>query len=83
MSPQSQISKPLSDPEVLVRVENVSKIFCRDFKKSLFYGLKDSVKDLLGGSRRNSSATERTLRKGEFWANKGVSFELRRANASV
>lgn len=36
-----------SDAEVLVRVENVSKIFCRDFKKSLLYGLKDSAKDLV------------------------------------
>lgn len=61
-----------------MRVENVGKIFCRDFKKSLLYGLKDSAKDLLGGSRRKSSSMERILRKGEFWANKGISFELRR-----
>ena len=80
MSLKSEIShhQSGSEREVLVRVENVGKIFCRDLKKSLFYGLKDSVKDLLGGSRSKSSATERTLRKGEFWANKGVSFELRR-----
>lgn len=79
MSPQSQISKPLPDPEVLVRVENVSKIFCRDLKKSLSYGFKDSVRDLVGGSRITVSALdERPLRKGEFWANKGISFELRR-----
>ena len=35
-----------NDNEVLVRVEGVSKIFCRDLKKSLWYGLKDSAKDL-------------------------------------
>jgi len=79
MSSQSAISKPLSDPEVLVRIENVGKIFCRDLKKSLFYGLKDSVRDLIGQRKGSaSSASERPLRKGEFWANKGISFELRR-----
>jgi lipopolysaccharide transport system ATP-binding protein len=79
MSLQSQISKPLSDPEVLVRIENVGKIFCRDLKKSLLYGLKDSVRDLIGQRKGSaSSASERLLRKSEFWANKGISFELRR-----
>ena len=78
MSSQSEISNPSSGHEVLVKVDNVGKIFCRDLKKSLFYGFKDSVKDLIGGSRRDYSSTERALRKGEFWANKGVTFELRR-----
>ena len=27
--------------EVLVKVENVSKKFCRDLKRSLWYGVKD------------------------------------------
>jgi lipopolysaccharide transport system ATP-binding protein len=44
--PQSSIQSRPSDCEVLVRVENVSKIFCRDLKKSLLYGLQDSAKDL-------------------------------------
>ena len=35
-----------NDNEVLVKVEGVSKIFCRDLKKSLWYGLQDSAKDL-------------------------------------
>ena len=83
MYKQSEISYPSpdidSDPEVLVKVENVGKIFCRDLKKSLLYGLKDSARDLIGSSKSNSAATaERPLRKGEFWANKDISFELRR-----
>jgi lipopolysaccharide transport system ATP-binding protein len=41
-----------NDNEVLVRVENVSKIFCRDLKKSLWYGLKDSAHDLLSWGRK-------------------------------
>jgi hypothetical protein len=49
-SPSSDLRPPTSnrdsDAEVLVRVEGVSKIFCRDLKKSLWYGLQDSAKDL-------------------------------------
>jgi lipopolysaccharide transport system ATP-binding protein len=78
MSSKSAISNQQSDSEVLIRAENVSKIFCRDLKKSLLYGLKDSAKDLIGGSRKDNAANERQLRNAEFWANKGVSFELRR-----
>jgi lipopolysaccharide transport system ATP-binding protein len=78
MSSKSAISNQQSDSEVLIRAENVGKIFCRDLKKSLLYGLKDSAKDLIGGSRKDNTSNERQLRSGEFWANKGVSFELRR-----
>lgn len=67
-----------ADPGVLVKVENVGKIFCRDLRKSLFYGVKDSVRDLVGRRKSDSSSDERPLREGEFWANKGISFELRR-----
>jgi lipopolysaccharide transport system ATP-binding protein len=67
-----------SDPEVLVKVDNVGKIFCRDLKKSLLYGVRDSLRDLAGRRKTGEMPGERSLRKGEFWANKGVSFELRR-----
>ena len=40
--------------EVLVKVENVSKIFCRDLKKSLWYGLQDSAKDLFSFGKQRS-----------------------------
>ncbi len=73
----SSLQSPASskDAEVLVRVENVSKIFCRDFKKSLKYALTDSLSDLLKSGRDNHKSE---LRPGEFWANKEISFELRR-----
>ena len=47
-SPPSEINHPSSDldPEVLIKVDNVSKKFCRDFKKSLWYGLKDTAADI-------------------------------------
>jgi len=37
--------------EVLVRVEGVGKKFCRDLKKSLWYGMKDIAAELLPGQR--------------------------------
>lgn len=58
--------------EVLVKVENLSKKFCKDFKTSLWYGVKDLASGLSGN--RN----ERELRPKEFWAVKDISFELRR-----
>jgi lipopolysaccharide transport system ATP-binding protein len=58
--------------EVLVRVENVSKKFCRSLKRSLWYGLQDAATELTG--RKSDHA----LRKDEFWAINNVSFELRR-----
>lgn len=59
--------------DILVRVENVSKKFCRDLKRSLWYGVKDIASELFGQAGNSDS-----LRKGEFWAVKNVSFELRR-----
>jgi lipopolysaccharide transport system ATP-binding protein len=90
------LPSPSKDPdpqdEVLVRVENVSKIFCRDLKKSLLYGLQDSAKDLFSFRKKVEGRTKiednpaalhpvssrRTLRPGEFLAVDHVSFELRR-----
>lgn len=59
--------------EVLVRVEAVSKKYCRDLKRSLWYGVKDTLSDLIG---RDGSSHE--LRPSEFWALNGVSIEIRR-----
>ena len=59
-------------PDSLVEVENAGKKFCRDLKKSLWYGVKDSVNDLL-----NKDSNPR-LRVDEFWANKEISFQLNR-----
>ena len=68
-----------SSNDVLVRVEGVSKIFCRSLKRSLHYGLMDSLTDILPlGKRKNDESGQPILRKEEFWAVKDVSFELRR-----
>ncbi len=60
-------------PDTLVRVDHVSKKFCRDFRKSLWYGAKDLGRELSGMRRETTS-----LRPEEFWAIKDVSFELAR-----
>lgn len=62
--------------EVLVKVDNLSKKFCRDLKRSLFYGVKDMTKEIFSPMH---SANE-TLRKDEFWAVDDVSFELKRGD---
>lgn len=64
------------DSDVLVKVEGVSKKFCRDLKKSLWYGAQDIFAELTPG-RRNTQQ-HATLRPQEFWAIDNVSFELRR-----
>jgi lipopolysaccharide transport system ATP-binding protein len=59
--------------EVAIKVENISKKYCKLLKRSMFYGIKDIVRNMYG----LSSHPER-LRKHEFWAVDDVSFEVRR-----
>ena len=51
-------STPPSDDEVLVRVEGVSKKFCRSLKKSLWYGVCDIAGELLPGRKRRETRDE-------------------------
>ena len=62
--------------EVLVKVENVSKKFCRSLKRSLWYGVQDMTSELMGGSKHHH-----ILRDEEFWAVKDVSFQLKSGEA--
>jgi lipopolysaccharide transport system ATP-binding protein len=66
----------MSDREILIQCDNVGKKFCRDFKKSLWYGVTESLRDLMGAP----VLPERPLRQGEFWANRNISFEVRRGD---
>ncbi len=63
--------------DTLIKVEGVSKKFCRSLKKSLWYGMQDLGNELLG--RRHGGNGE--LRPEEFWAMKDVSFEIKRGEA--
>lgn len=58
--------------DVLIKVEAVSKKFCRELKSSLRYGVIDVRDELLGRTRTSE------LRNKEFWAVNNVTFELRR-----
>lgn len=60
------------EKEVLVKVEGVSKKFCKNLKTSLWYGFKDLFSSL------TNNKVSSTLRPQEFWALKDTSFELRR-----
>jgi lipopolysaccharide transport system ATP-binding protein len=58
--------------EVLIKVENVSKKFCRDLKRSLWYGLQDITSEVMGRK------FDGQLRLDEFWSVNNISFELKR-----
>lgn len=61
----------MKENELLVKVESLSKKFCKDLKTSLWYGVKDLYSNI-GGNKNNN------LREKEFWAVKDISFELHR-----
>lgn len=63
----------MADSEIILEVDSVGKRFCRDLKRSLWYGLTDIANDCLGKSQGASD-----LRPKEFWALQDVSFTLRR-----
>ena len=52
----------------VIQVDNVSKRFCRNMRRSMMYGIRDILSDLVG--RRPSTAQ---LRADEFWAVDDVS----------
>jgi lipopolysaccharide transport system ATP-binding protein len=73
---EREIATQRDDEDVVISVEQISKKFCRNLRQSLFYGVRDIAADLVGGRRKSDR-----LRKGEFWALKDVSFQLRRGEA--
>lgn len=63
----------MKDKEILIKVEGVSKKFCKNLKKSLWYGAQDIFFSVFGV---DSSSAQ--LRKDEFWAVRDVSFQVKR-----
>ncbi len=47
-----------NDNEILVKVDGVSKKFCRDLKKSLWYGVKDVASELLPFGKKGSGVRD-------------------------
>lgn len=60
--------------ETLIKVEGLSKKFCRSLKKSMWYGMQDISSELIGRRR----GVDGWLRPDEFWAVNDISFELKR-----
>jgi lipopolysaccharide transport system ATP-binding protein len=59
--------------EVAIRVEHVSKKYCKSLKRSMLYGVEDIGRNIVGLHSRSER-----LRKNEFWAVNDVSFEVKR-----
>lgn len=60
--------------ETLIKVDTVSKRFCRRGDRALRYGLQDLLGDLLLRAPRDA------LRDGEFWALRDVNLTIRRGD---
>ncbi|MGB3493024.1 MAG: ABC transporter ATP-binding protein [Elainellaceae cyanobacterium] len=73
---QHQLNDDQPEDAPVISVEGVSKKFCRDLKRSLFYGVQDIAADLTGGRRQSDR-----LRPQEFWALQSISFQLHRGQA--
>ena len=61
------------EDDVVLRVENLSKKFCRTIKRSMYYGTIDIARSMMGINYDTG-----TLRKDEFWALDDISFELKK-----
>lgn len=73
---EQEISEKPQSGDLVLSVKGVSKKFCRDLKRSLFYGVQDIASELVGTRDNNEE-----LRSKEFWALNNVSFDLRRGEA--
>src|SRR5438270_8673486 len=79
-----------AEPQPLVRVESVSKKFCRTLRRSLWYGVCDIATELnpfskahplperTGDAETDPACGRSGLRRDEFWAVNDVSFNLHR-----
>ena len=59
--------------DIAIKVEKVSKKYCKSLKRSMWYGIQDIARNMIG-LRSHSDH----LRKDEFWALNDISFEVKR-----
>jgi lipopolysaccharide transport system ATP-binding protein len=64
-----------SDQSVIIEARNVWKIYCRQLKRAMWYGLRDLTTELSGQGHDRPIGE---LRRGEFYAIKDASFQVRR-----
>ena len=68
-----QINNSTSSDSFAVRVEGVSKKYCKSLKRSMLYGVKDIARNTFGLSSHSDK-----LRKHEFWALDDISFKVKK-----
>jgi lipopolysaccharide transport system ATP-binding protein len=59
MNAYSEIVAPDLPPDVVLKVDNVSKKFCRNLKRSMWYGLQDLGRNMIGGRRLKDGDSEK------------------------
>jgi len=59
--------------DVAIKVEHVSKRYCKSLRRSMLYGINDIARNMFGLSSHSDG-----LRPSEFWALDDVSFEVKR-----
>ncbi len=68
------IHSPQLSNDVILDVNNVWKIYCRNLKKAMWYGIRDFGREMIGAGRDRSQSD---LRRGEFFAVRDASFQLK------
>lgn len=66
---------PVASP-IALEARGISKRFCRDLKRSLFYGVQDIGRELMGRPVRTGE-----LKEHEFWALNRIDLDLPRGTA--
>ncbi len=67
------MNQPTDNSKNILEVNNVSKVFCRNLKQAMRYGLYDLGKELVG---RGADRAEGKLRKGEFYSVRDADFQI-------
>ena len=62
----------MSSRELTLDVRHVSKRYCRDLKRSMWYGVRDLCTEIMGGNHEG----HHKLRPGEFFALRDISFRV-------
>lgn len=67
------MSQNSDNSNLILDVDDVSKVFCRNLKRAMRYGLYDLGKELVG---RGNDRAEGQLRPGEFYSVRNANFQI-------